>query len=171
MMKKLLAVALLAVCSTAHVTPDAARDGPAIDAVLNDFHDAASKADGDRYFGHFAPTAVFLGTDATERWTLAEFRRYASRRFAEGTGWTYHARQRHIFVSEDRQTAWFDEALVNAKYGECRGTGVLVRIDGAWKIAQYNLTIPIPNDIALDVVKMIRQLEHAASEQPADRPD
>jgi hypothetical protein len=38
-----------------------------------------------------------------------------------------------------------------------RSTGVLIREDGAWKIAQYHLTIPIPNDLANRVVKMIRE--------------
>ena len=61
----------------------------AVVAVLDDFHAAASEADGERYFGHFAESAVFLGTDSTERWTLQEFRAYGQARFDEGTGWTY----------------------------------------------------------------------------------
>ena len=32
-------------------------------------------------------------------------------------------------------------SLWNEKYGECRGTGVLVRPSAGWKIAQDNLTI------------------------------
>ncbi len=132
---------------------------PAIAAVLDDFHDAASMGDGKRYFSHFAPDAVFLGTDATERWTLPEFRAYALTRFEQGTSWTYHPRDRHVSIGAGGHTAWFDEVAVNAKYGECRGTGVLVHLDGAWRIAQYNLTIPIPNEIALEVVGMIRGLE------------
>ena len=131
----------------------------AIAAVLDDFHDAASKGDGKRYFSHFAPDAVFLGTDASERWTLPEFRAYALTRFEQGTSWTYHPRDRHVFIGAGGRTAWFDEVAVNATYGECRGTGVLVYLDGAWRIAQYNLTIPIPNEIALEVVGMIRGLE------------
>ncbi|NRA97598.1 MAG: nuclear transport factor 2 family protein [Planctomycetes bacterium] len=31
--------------------------------ALDDFNDAAAKADEDRYFGLFAPEATFLGTD------------------------------------------------------------------------------------------------------------
>ena len=61
--------------------------------------------------------------------------------------------------ASDQPRPWFDEVAVNAKYGECRGTGVLVHLDGAWRIAQYNLSIPIPNEIALEVVGMIRGLE------------
>ena len=35
-------------------------------AVLDDWHQAASVADEARYFGHFAPNGIFMGTDATE---------------------------------------------------------------------------------------------------------
>ncbi len=163
MIKALLVTSCVAVLvSSAPPTPD---DHPAaVAAVLDTLHDAASKADGKRYFGCFAPDAVFFGTDATERWTIDQFRAYAQARFDQGTGWTYHPRKRHIFLSHDRETAWFDEVLHNAKYGECRGTGVLVKRDGGWKIAQYNLTIPIPNEIALEVVERIREVIQARSD-------
>ena len=127
-----------------------------VDGVLDDFHDAASKADGDRYFGHFATNAIFLGTDAEERWTLKEFEAYAKSRFNRGQGWTYTKNSRFIYFSTDENTAWFDESLNNANYGECRGSGVLIKSGGVWKITQYNLTIPIPNSLARSVVDMIR---------------
>jgi hypothetical protein len=38
--------------------------------------------------------------------------------------------------------------LDSASYGECRGSGVLRQVGGDWKIAQYNLSIPIPNALA-----------------------
>ncbi|MCH6552394.1 MAG: nuclear transport factor 2 family protein, partial [Planctomycetes bacterium] len=97
-------------------------------AVLDDFHDAASKGDGVRYFSHFAPEAVFLGTDATERWTVAEFREYAHPHFGAGEGWTYVPHDRHVMLSENGTLAWVDEKLTNEKYGELRGTGVLRKI-------------------------------------------
>jgi hypothetical protein len=40
--------------------------------------------------------------------------------------------------------------------GSARGTGVLRRIGGVWKIEQYHLTIPVPNALADEVVKRIR---------------
>ncbi|MDP2479559.1 MAG: nuclear transport factor 2 family protein [Candidatus Palauibacterales bacterium] len=135
--------------------PGTARDS--VSAVLGDFHNAASHADFERYFSHFAREAVFIGTDATERWTVAEFRAYAKRRFDAGDGWTYVPRVRHVYLSADGNTAWFDEILDNDHYGTTRSTGVLVREDGAWRIAQYHLTIPIPNDLADKVVAMIRE--------------
>lgn len=133
--------------------------GSAADAarVLDRLHQAAAVADEAAYFELFADDAVFLGTDASERWTVLEFRAYAHPHFARGKGWTYTVREggRHVYLSADGNLAWFDEVLDNAKYGECRGTGVLRRVDGRFRIVQYNLTIPIPNEIAPDVVAMI----------------
>lgn len=132
-------------------------------AVLDELHAAASRADGERYFALFAPGGVFLGTDASERWELPEFRAYASARFERGEGWTYRVTGRRVYLDAHRRTAWFDESLHNAKYGTCRGTGVLVRGSGGpWRIAQYHLTIPVPNELAADVVKMIGDLEGPA---------
>ena len=131
-------------------------DERAVSAVLDALHNAASKAQFDRYFGLFAEDAVFLGTDATERWSVADFKAYAKPIFDEGRGWTYTPTERHVYIARDGRTAWFDERLENANLGETRGTGVLVREGGTWKIAQYNLTIPIPNALAREVVRMIR---------------
>ena len=131
----------------------------AVSAVLDALHEAASEADFDRYFSLYADEAVFLGTDATERWTREEFMDYARAPFEAGTGWTYHALERHVAIAADGRTAWFDERLQNAGLGETRGSGVVVMEDGSWKIAQYNLTIPIPNEMALEVARTIRALK------------
>jgi hypothetical protein len=120
----------------------------AIQTVLNDFHDAASKADFERYFSHWSDESVFLGTDATERWVGQEFREFARPHFSKGTGWTYRPRDRHISVDGAAPFAWFDELLDNDSYGECRGSGIVAMRGGRWMILQYNLSIPIPNDMA-----------------------
>ncbi len=132
-------------------------DVVAIARVLDDFHEAAAEADFDRYFGHFTPDAVFLGTDGGERWTRAEFEAYAKQRFDSGGGWTYHPRERHVAIDAGGTIGWFDELLRNDKYGLCRGTGVVVRGDEGWKIAQYSLTFVVPNDAARSVVDTIRR--------------
>lgn len=126
-------------------------------ATLDALHAAADRADGERYFALFTDDAIFLGTDATERWTVTEFRAYAAPHFAAGQGWTYEVVDRHMFLDPVGATAWFDERLANEKYGECRGTGVLRLVGGRWRIAQYNLTIPVPNDLASELVEMIRR--------------
>ncbi len=122
--------------------------------VLDDFHDAAAKADEPRYFSHFAEGGVFLGTDGKERWTVPEFRAYAHPHFAKGKAWSFRATRREITFVND--TAWFDEDLDTPNLGPARGTGVLVKTDhGTWKIAQYNLSVPIPNERFKDVKALI----------------
>jgi len=44
------------------------------------------------------------------------------------------------------------EALATPNLGPARGSGVLLRKNGVWKIAQYNLSVPIPNAL-MDEVK------------------
>ena len=129
-----------------------------IAAVLDLLNAASTAADGSAYFGLFTPDARFIGTDATERWSLAEFRAYAEPYFARGRGWTYTAKDRDITIAEIdcRCIAWFDEALSNASYGQTRGSGVLRLTDDGWKIEQYVLSFAVPNDSADAVVAVIR---------------
>ncbi len=128
-----------------------------VKAVLDDFHAAAAAADEKRYFGHFATDGVFLGTDDTERWTKEQFRAYAKPHFDKGKGWTYTVVERHVGVDEEGRYAWFDERLANEKLGPCRGSGVLRREGAAWKVVQYNLTIPVPNDLAYEFAERVKK--------------
>jgi len=160
----LLALALASCAQTGHhheTMKDIDRDAEErrIAAVLDDFHLAASEADEERYFGHLTEEAVFLGTDASERWTKQQFREYVHPYFSQGRGWTYESKQRWIGIDDGGSCAWFDERLHNAKYGATRGSGALVRHDGAWRIVLYDLTIPIPNDLAGEVVERIKALQ------------
>jgi len=127
-----------------------------VNRLLDRFHRAASGARFDEYFGLFAPDGVFIGTDAGERWTVEQFKAYAKPHFDKGRGWTYVSVERHVNVSKDGRHASFDELLDNAELGRCRGTGVLRRVGANWKIEQYHLTIPVPNELADEVVKRIR---------------
>lgn len=116
-----------------------------IDAVLDSFHAAAGRADEASLFERFAPDGVFLGTDATERWDAQAFRAYVHERFAKGAGWTMTSVRRAVTVRGD--VAWFDEDLAHARCGGLRGSGVLVRgLDGAWRIALYDLAVTVPNE-------------------------
>jgi ketosteroid isomerase-like protein len=126
----------------------------AVARELDDFHDAAAHADEPRYFAHFAPDAVFLGTDVTERWNVAAFRAYAHPHFATGKGWTYHPLRRAIAFAPSGAVAWFDEDLRGERVGPTRGSGVLVLRDGRWLIALYDLSITIPNE-KFDAVKAV----------------
>lgn len=151
---RLIAFTLTLACCTSlsAQTDETARIG----ATLDDFHQAASKADSHRYFSHFTDNGIFLGTDISERWTVVEFKAYADPHFKKGQGWTYRPQFRKIYLSEDGNTAWFDETLLNDKYGNTRGSGVLVKSQGNWLIAQYHLTLPVPNKLMNRVVEMIQ---------------
>ena len=133
--------------------PEAAR----VHAVMDDFHAAASAADEERYLALLAPRAVFLGTDGDERWAGKDYRAFVHSYFSRGKGWTYSPSSRSVEIAVDGRTAWFDERLENDWYGECRGTGVLQLRGSEWKIEQYNLSIPVPNDLAPEIVARIRE--------------
>ena len=128
-----------------------------INKVLNNLHKYASEANGEKYFQLFNDQAVFHGTDLNERWSIDEFKKYAQNRFDTGTGWTYKSLERNIFINSSNTTAWFDEILINEKYGKFRGTGVLSKVDGMWKIDQYNLLFPIPNDLLLKYTNEVKE--------------
>ena len=153
---RLWPLALLPACSTP--APDLASLRGDAEATLDDFHLAASQADASRYFGHYTANAVFLGTDASERWSVKELQAYAKPHFDAGKGWTYRATERHVYVADGGDIAWFDERLSHERYGEVRGSGVLVR-EEVWRVAQYNLSFPVPNGIAEDVVAMIKGMD------------
>jgi len=152
----ILSMALFGLLAVMSGTGEAPEELHKVTKVLDQLHEFAAKADGENYFDLFAPHAVFLGTDATERWTIDEFKAYVQKRFETGKGWTYTLVPSKRFVTFAGDVAWFDELLENAKYGICRGSGVLRKIDGEWKIEQYNLTLTVPNEAAEDVVKVIR---------------
>ncbi|RZJ32344.1 MAG: DUF4440 domain-containing protein [Brevundimonas sp.] len=126
--------------------------------VLDQLNVASTAADTTAYFALFTPDARFIGTDATERWSLSEFRAYTEPYFAQGRGWTYTPRDRVITVApiDCRCLAWFDEVLDNASYGVTRGSGVLRKTEDGWKIEQYVLSFTIPNDRARAVVAAVK---------------
>lgn len=130
-----------------------------VEAALDGFHTAASIADETGYLALLAPDAVFLGTDGGERWAGQTYRAFIHSYFSRGIGWTYTPSERSVDIAVGGGTAWFDERLENESYGACRGTGVLQLRDGEWKIEQYSLTIPIPNELAGEVVTSIRDAE------------
>lgn len=129
--------------------------------ILNEWHHAAAEANFDSYFSYFSgDDAIFMGTDATEKWTVAEFKTWAKPYFDKGTAWTVIPESRSVYFNENNTVAWFDEVLNTPHMGECRGTGILLLKDGEWKIAHYNLTVPIPNDLLKNFVERIHEYEN-----------
>ena len=146
---------LTAAALTSPVLPSTAK----VDKTLNEFHQAAAEAKFDEYFSHFAKDGIFIGTDASERWTVETFKAYVAPFFSKGKGWKYTPKIRHISFSPDQKIAWFDEILESASYGTSRGTGVLVLEKADWKISQYQLGFPIPNELAGKFTEEIKAYE------------
>ena len=134
-------------------------DEQSIDKVLNSFHQAAADAQAKPYFNLLSQDAVFLGTDASERWSKEEFKAFVVPYFSKGKGWLYTPTERNISLVKQGQVAFFDELLFSESYGTCRGSGILIKTEQGWKISQYNLSIPMPNGLAKALVKQIKMFE------------
>ena len=124
-----------------------------ITEALDDWHAAAGSADFDTYFGLMTEDAVFIGTDATENWQRDEFINYAKPHFDKGRAWNFTAVERNIYVNGEANIAWFDE-LLDTQMKICRGSGVLKKVNGKWKIAHYVLSIAVPNENVDELVKL-----------------
>ena len=124
-----------------------AQDGEkkAIENVLDTWHKAAATADFNTYFDLMAEKSVFVGTDAAEHWNKQEFMAFSKPYFDNGKAWDFKAVERHVFMDETGEVAWFDE-LLDTWMQLCRGSGVLVREGGKWKIAHYVLSMTVPNE-------------------------
>jgi len=127
----------------------------AIGKVLDGFHAAAANGDWNTYFNLMSEDAVFIGTDAAERWPKSEFQAYATKT----SGWHYSPKTRNINLTPAGKSAWFDEILISKSYGTSRGTGVLIRTDSGWKLSQYSLSFPIPNPLAARITSEIKVFE------------
>ena len=158
-MYKILSVIILVFSFTtiAVQAQEKSADERAIIAVLDDFHDAAAKGDNERYLGHFTENGVFLGTDEWERWPLKpEFTDYVGGRFKNGIGWVYKSEKKNILFSKDGNVAWFDETSVSQRNGSrFRGSGVLEKVGGTWRIAHYVLSFLVYNEVGGEVGKII----------------
>lgn len=151
-----LAIGLCLTASIALASDDSAFE--TLDRLIDGLHEDAHQGEFDRYFDRYTPNAVFMGTDKSERWTINAFKAYAAPAFADGHGWSYTVIERNW--EGEGSTRWFDEILLNAKLGHCRGTGVVRMVEGNWKIAHYSLTLLIPNDIAEEVGTQSKNADH-----------
>jgi hypothetical protein len=153
MKKILLSILLLA------ILPSFSQDNKnEINVVINDWHKAASAANFNDYFSALTDDSIFIGTDPTENWNKTEFEAFAKPYFDKGKAWNFTPIERHIYFSEDKKTAWFDE-LLDTQMKICRGSGILVKINNTWKIKHYVLSMTIPNDNTDEVVKIKSPLE------------
>ncbi len=144
------------------VTDEADEQKIAIGVVIDGFHDAAAHGDKDRYLGYMTDDGVFLGTDEWERWPMQpDFVDYVGGRFKDGAGWNYRSVERKIRVADSGDTAWFDEVVYSEQNGRFRGTGVLSKQDGQWKIAHYAMSFLILNENWPEVIELTKKTSAA----------
>jgi hypothetical protein len=155
-MKKVFLIILFALFTTSVGAQN--KDKAQIDSTLDNWHKAATEANFVNYFDALTDDSIFIGTDATENWTKPAFQAFAKPYFDKGKAWSFTSLERHIYFSTDKKMAWFDE-LLNTQMKICRGSGVLVFINGKWKIKHYVLSMTIPNDNVDDVIKIKAPIE------------
>ncbi|MCP4439110.1 MAG: nuclear transport factor 2 family protein [Aureispira sp.] len=127
-----------------------------INTVMDSWHKAAAEADEDVFFdGLMTKDAIYLGTDASERWLRDELKEWSKVHFDKESAWSFTANWRNVYLSNNQRMAWFEESL-DTWMGECRGSGVLELINGEWKIKHYNLSIMVPNDIVKDFMDLVK---------------
>ena len=131
MKKQMLLLLSLVVLGCKSTMSDQTTAKSELNTALDVWHKAAAKADASTYFGMMTDDAIYIGTDATENWDKKAFEAFVKPYFDKGKAWSFTPLERHIFVSKDGKTAWFDE-LLNTQMKICRGSGVLVKEGKAW---------------------------------------
>lgn len=124
-----------------------------INNIVNNWHKAASEANFENYFNIMDSISVFIGTDATENWSKSEFSKFSKPYFNKGNAWSFQPLERNIYINKNQDFAWFDE-LLNTWMGVSRGSGVLEKKGGKWKLKHYVLSVTTPNDNINEIINI-----------------
>jgi hypothetical protein len=161
-MKKPLAILLLTLliisCKQQVNTNKDVQIKEEINAIVNNWHKAATNANFENYFSKMDSVSVFIGTDASENWTKTQFEKFSKPYFDNGKAWDFKTLERNIYISKNKDLVWFDE-LLNTWMGTCRGSGVIEKNQNQWKIKHYVLSVSIPNESINKVIKVKREID------------
>ena len=123
---------------------------------LDAWHKNAAEANFEAYFNGMTNDGIFIGTDVTENWTINEFKNFSKPHFDIGKAWDFKAIDRNIYLYHNNELAWFDEVL-DTWMGVCRGSGVVRKVNGQWKIQHYVLSLTVPNDNINSVIEINKE--------------
>lgn len=112
---------------------------------MNKWHNDVATFNYSAYFDFMSDDFIFLGTDPSERWSKEEFAGFCKPYFDKKSTWDFKTNWRNWYLNESKDIAWFEESL-DTWMEECRGSGVVKKVNGQWKIAHYNLTVLIENE-------------------------
>ena len=124
-----------------------------LDQLVDDWHKAAAEANFEAYFGVMSDDFIFLGTAPGERWGKEEFASFSKPYFDREQAWDFKSSNRFWVFSDNKKIAWFDEDLETWMEG-CRGSGILVKKKGEWKLVYYNLTVLIENEKIQEFIEL-----------------
>lgn len=127
-----------------------------IHLFLDQWHCAATEARADAFFGSMSENSIYIGTDASERWTKQEFIKFAKPYFDLGRAWDFIPYDRDVHVTPDGNYVWFSE-LLTTWMGVCRGSGMLHKTKTGWKIEQYHLSVTVPNALIKDFISLVQK--------------
>ncbi len=122
-----------------------------VNNILDQWHKDVANSDFEAYFSKMSNNSIFIGTDASENWTVQRFKEFAKPHFDKKKTWDFTSLQRSVYFNSTEDIAWFDEVL-DTWMGVCRGSGVLSKKNNTWKIEHYVLSIVVPNE---DVSKVV----------------
>lgn len=100
---------------------------------------------------------MILGTAPEERWVGEEWFAIVRESFGRGPGWKSVPFEQHVAISEDGNTAWFDERLRRESGTELRTAGVLRREEEGWKVVLLDNVFPVPNENAAELARKIEE--------------
>lgn len=133
-------------------------DLTAITHTLDEWHAAASLGDSSGFFSRMTPDAVYIGTDATERWTRTSMGKDLGKHFDGKKAWHFIASNRHYAATGNPNVIHIDENL-QTWMGPCRGSGLVRKINGKWYISLYNLANTVPNAHIKEYVSLLPPTE------------
>ena len=126
---------------------------PNLNAYIDNWHQSASEANYTDYFSLMDDSFIFLGTAPGERWDKEEFSKFSKPYFDKGKAWSFVGTGRLWNFSKNGKTAWFDEDLETWMRG-CRGSGIMIKRKGEWKLVYYNLTVLIENEKIKEFIEL-----------------
>lgn len=130
-----------------------------LNKLLDEWHLAATNANGTAFFGFMDSDCIYIGTDALERWTKDEFVKFAKPYFDKGKAWDFKPVERKFYFSKNKKIAWFNETL-NTWMGVCRSSGVLEKSAGNWKLKHYHLSVTVPNEKIKEFIELVGREEN-----------
>ncbi|MGJ9420042.1 nuclear transport factor 2 family protein [Massilia sp. CMS3.1] len=158
-MKRLLLACSLMLCAfVAHADPLLIKK---VNAFVDRWHNDAAHA-RPAYFDKIAKDGIYIGTDKGERWRRDEFKTWAKPHFKRKSAWAFKTIRRNVHFSDDRAIIWFDE-LLETQMGVCQASGVMRRKGDGFKIVHYQLSMAVPNGVASQVTRLIRDFEEKDS--------